>query len=117
MTWQDRGQEPRVIEPAQVPQWLRRHLPVSAHLVSDSRQVGEGDAFVALAGHAHQGASFIRQALERGARAVLLATDQTQPAVADGAATLPAQAARGARAGRPEVPADSSSSARPVKIS
>ena len=106
MTWQDRGQEPRVIEPAQVPEWLRRHLPVSARLVSDSRQVGEGDAFVALAGHAHQGASFIRQALERGARAVLLATDQAQPAVADGAATLPAQAARGARAGRPEVPAD-----------
>lgn len=46
MTWQDRGQEPRVIEPAQVPEWLRRHLPVSARLVSDSRQVGEGDAFI-----------------------------------------------------------------------
>lgn len=109
MTWQGGGQEPRVIEPAQVPQWLRRHLPVSARLVSDSRQVGEGDAFVALAGHAHQGASFIRQALERGARAVLLATDQAQPAVDDGAATLPAQAARGAGAGCPDVPADPAS--------
>lgn len=109
MTWQGGGQEPRVIEPAQVPQWLRRHLPVSARLVSDSRQVGEGDAFVALAGHAHQGASFIRQALERGARAVLLATDQAQPAVDDGAATLPAQAARGAGAGCPDVSADPAS--------
>ena len=109
MTWQDRGQEPRVIEPAQVPEWLRRHLPVSARLVSDSRQVGEGDAFVALAGHAHQGASFIRQALERGARAVLLATDQTRPAVDEDAATRAAQATLSSGAGRPDVPADPAS--------
>ncbi|MDO5055767.1 MAG: UDP-N-acetylmuramoyl-L-alanyl-D-glutamate--2,6-diaminopimelate ligase [Lautropia sp.] len=79
MTWRDPGQEPAVIRPAQVPEWLRRHLPVSARLVADSRQVGDGDVFVALGGSTHDGARFVEQALAQGARAVLLATDPAAP--------------------------------------
>ncbi|OHU90730.1 MULTISPECIES: UDP-N-acetylmuramoyl-L-alanyl-D-glutamate--2,6-diaminopimelate ligase [Pseudoalteromonas] len=45
---------------------------VVAHLRLDSRQVNEGDAFVALRGHQQNGEDYILSALERGAVCVLI---------------------------------------------
>lgn len=52
--------------------WLRQHLSDSAHLVSDSRRVMVGDAFFALPGARHHGVSFIAQAIQRGAAAIVV---------------------------------------------
>lgn len=46
-----------------------------AGLVTDNRDVQEGDCFVALAGITHHGKTFIDDAISRGACAILLETD------------------------------------------
>lgn len=61
----------RQTEPARIIEWLRRHLPVTGRLLSDSRQIRAGDAFVALAGERHDGGLFAPQAVEQGAAALL----------------------------------------------
>ena len=38
--------------------WLREHAGVSAHLCLDSRQVGEGDVFLACPGFRHSSAKY-----------------------------------------------------------
>ncbi|MDO4233172.1 MAG: hypothetical protein Q4D19_13670, partial [Lautropia sp.] len=50
-------------EPARIIEWLRRHLPVTGRLLSDSRKIRAGDAFVALAGERHDGGAFAAQAV------------------------------------------------------
>ena len=51
--------------------WLRAILPAGAGLQADSRQVRPGDAFLAMPGQRSDGRGFIREALARGAGAIL----------------------------------------------
>jgi UDP-N-acetylmuramoyl-L-alanyl-D-glutamate--2,6-diaminopimelate ligase len=60
---------------ASLGQWLRQVLAPGAALVADSRAVCPGDAFVAWQGANHDGRDYIRQAIARGAAAVLYETD------------------------------------------
>ncbi|WP_105167307.1 UDP-N-acetylmuramoyl-L-alanyl-D-glutamate--2,6-diaminopimelate ligase [Pseudoalteromonas sp. T1lg23B] len=48
---------------------------VVAHLRLDSRQVNEGDAFIALRGHHQNGEDYISSALERGAVCIIVDAD------------------------------------------
>jgi UDP-N-acetylmuramoyl-L-alanyl-D-glutamate--2,6-diaminopimelate ligase len=52
--------------------------PVILNITDDSRQVGPGSLFVARLGHQTDGQHFIRDALKRGAVAILT-TEQTEP--------------------------------------
>ncbi len=54
--------------------------PEINRVVEDSRQVRPGDLFVARSGTRHRGESFIQEALDRGAAAVLLADQPTSRA-------------------------------------
>ncbi|NRA24751.1 MAG: UDP-N-acetylmuramoyl-L-alanyl-D-glutamate--2,6-diaminopimelate ligase, partial [Oleispira sp.] len=49
-------------------------------LVTDNREVKQGDCFIALAGITHHGKQFIGDAISRGARAILVESDVTQTA-------------------------------------
>ena len=60
-------------EPTELVAWLREHLPATGRLVSDSRRVGKGDAFFALHGRRQDGSTFIAQAVQQGAAAVVVA--------------------------------------------
>ena len=62
-----------LVEPAELVAWLREHLPATGRLVSDSRRVGKGDAFFALHGRRQDGSTFIAQAVQQGAAAVVVA--------------------------------------------
>jgi UDP-N-acetylmuramoyl-L-alanyl-D-glutamate--2,6-diaminopimelate ligase len=53
--------------------WLKNMAP-AAQLSADSRRIKPGDVFVAYAGDAGDGRNYIAQAIEAGARAVLLDT-------------------------------------------
>ncbi|MDO4904228.1 MAG: UDP-N-acetylmuramoyl-L-alanyl-D-glutamate--2,6-diaminopimelate ligase [Lautropia sp.] len=66
------GHEPVVLSTDQLPEWLRRHLPETGNLTADSRIVRSGDAFFALRGARHDGAAFIRQAVDAGAAAIVI---------------------------------------------
>jgi len=59
--------------------WLREHAP-DAQLSADSRRIVDGDVFVAYAGDEVDGRHFIADAVERGARAVLIETVAGQDA-------------------------------------
>ncbi|MNR80569.1 UDP-N-acetylmuramoyl-L-alanyl-D-glutamate--2,6-diaminopimelate ligase [compost metagenome] len=50
--------------------WLAANAP-QAELASDSRRIGDGDVFVAYPGDEADGRSYISNAIERGARAVI----------------------------------------------
>lgn len=58
-----------------IEQWLRSHVDAGADLHLDSRMVAPGDVYIALAGARHDGASFIADAVQAGARAVLVDGD------------------------------------------
>ncbi|TDR30832.1 UDP-N-acetylmuramoyl-L-alanyl-D-glutamate--2,6-diaminopimelate ligase [Hydromonas duriensis] len=59
--------------------WLARVLPKGAHLSSDSRKVGAGDAFVAYAFDAkNDGRPHIEKAIDNGASAVLWQADEPE---------------------------------------
>ena len=62
-----------LVEPTERVAWLREHLPATGRLVSDSRRVGKGDAFFALHGRRQDGSTFIAQAVQQGAAAVVVA--------------------------------------------
>ena len=62
-----------MVEPTELVAWLREHLPATGRLVSDSRRVGKGDAFFALHGRRQDGSTFIAQAVQQGAAAVVVA--------------------------------------------
>ena len=62
-----------LVEPTELVAWLREHLPATGRLVSDSRRVGQGDAFFALHGRHQDGSAFIAQAVQQGAAAVVVA--------------------------------------------
>ena len=62
-----------LVEPTELVAWLREHLPATGRLVSDSRRVGQGDAFFALHGRRQDGSTFIAQAVQQGAAAVVVA--------------------------------------------
>ena len=62
-----------LVEPMELVAWLREHLPATGRLVSDSRRVGKGDAFFALHGRRQDGSTFIAQAVQQGAAAVVVA--------------------------------------------
>ena len=62
-----------LVEPTELVAWLREHLPATGRLVSDSRRVGKGDAFFALHGRRQDGSTFIAQAVQQGAAAVVVA--------------------------------------------
>lgn len=62
-----------LVEPTELVAWLREHLPATGRLVSDSRRVGKGDAFFALHGRRQDGSTFIAQAVQQGAAAVVMA--------------------------------------------
>ena len=51
--------------------WLKANLPAGAALRSDSRSVNPGDAFFAYPGERSDGRLYTRQALERGAAALV----------------------------------------------
>jgi UDP-N-acetylmuramyl-tripeptide synthetase len=61
--------------PAPVVRWLRSRIPAAAHLRLDSRTVGAGDIFIAVAGRRTDGAAHLGSALARGARALLVDPD------------------------------------------
>lgn len=65
--------QPAHIQPEALVAWLREHLPATGRLVSDSRRVGKGDAFFALHGRRQDGSTFIAQAVQQGAAAVVVA--------------------------------------------
>ncbi len=52
-------------------EWLRQHVPETAQLCLDSRQLTAGDVFVACPGVAGDGRDFIEAAIENGAVAVV----------------------------------------------
>lgn len=62
-----------LVEPTELVAWLWEHLPATGRLVSDSRRVGKGDAFFALHGRRQDGSTFIAQAVQQGAAAVVVA--------------------------------------------
>lgn len=74
-----------LVEPTALVAWLREHLPATGRLVSDSRRVGKGDAFFALHGRRQDGSTFIAQAVQQGAAAVVVAIP-AQACQAEGAA-------------------------------
>ena len=55
--------------------WMRAHAP-AAQLALDSRRVQRGDVFIACPGESGDGRSFIPQAIEAGAAAVLFDDEQ-----------------------------------------
>ncbi len=65
------------LHPRQVTDWLHTALPASqaqqarAQLSADSRRITPGDVFIAYPGDAGDGRTYIGQAIESGARAVL----------------------------------------------
>jgi UDP-N-acetylmuramyl tripeptide synthase len=54
---------------------LRSKIECGAHLHMDSREVRQGDVFVAVPGHTGDGRNFIAAAIEQGAAAVLTQVD------------------------------------------
>src|SRR5699024_12275882 len=52
-------------------EWLRQHVPETAQLCLDSRQLTAGDVFVACPGVAGDGRDFIAAAIANGAVAVV----------------------------------------------
>jgi UDP-N-acetylmuramoyl-L-alanyl-D-glutamate--2,6-diaminopimelate ligase len=62
---------PAVQQLQDIQQWLSGVAPAGAELVSDSRRVKLGDVFFAYQGDVADGRSYIAQALENGASAVL----------------------------------------------
>ncbi len=64
--------------------WLRKVLAPGARLRLDSREVEPGDAFIALVGAHSDGRSFIAQAIERGAAAIVF---EAEPAAGDSLAS------------------------------
>lgn len=62
---------PVVESPSEIADWLRERLAADAMLQADSRDVREGDGFVAYPGLRSDGRQFIAPALLNGARAVL----------------------------------------------
>ncbi len=63
---------PIELDAAGIAAWLRRHLAPAGELRLDSRAVRPGDIFVALPGTRADGRRFIDEAVQRGAKAVLL---------------------------------------------
>jgi UDP-N-acetylmuramoyl-L-alanyl-D-glutamate--2,6-diaminopimelate ligase len=59
-------------------------LPEIRQVVSDSRQVGPGSLFVAVRGRHSDGHAFIKEALERGAVAVVIEESAGKPALKEG---------------------------------
>lgn len=57
--------------------WVTELKPLK-QMTLDSRQVGEGDLFVALKGHQVDGRRFIQKAIEQGAALVLAEADEGQ---------------------------------------
>lgn len=53
-------------------EWLSPYVPVTADLRLDSRDIQQGDVFVACKGTHSDGAQFIEKAVENGAAAVLV---------------------------------------------
>jgi murE/murF fusion protein len=68
-------QGPVADDAAQVLAWLRARVNDAAHLCLDSREIGEGDVFVACAGLRSDGRHYIAQALAQGAGAVIYEAD------------------------------------------
>lgn len=79
-----------LLSPAQAVQWLRQQ-GASALLV-DSRQLQEGQAFIAWPGAALDGRQFVESALAHGAAACLVECQGSQPWLAQWQASLPPQA-------------------------
>ncbi|UHL65824.1 bifunctional UDP-N-acetylmuramoyl-L-alanyl-D-glutamate--2,6-diaminopimelate ligase MurE/UDP-N-acetylmuramoyl-tripeptide--D-alanyl-D-alanine ligase MurF [Paralcaligenes sp. KSB-10] len=52
--------------------WLKEHVARTAHLCLDSRQVARGDVFFACPGLADDGRQYIRDAIARGAAAIVV---------------------------------------------
>ncbi|HLU20000.1 MAG TPA: bifunctional UDP-N-acetylmuramoyl-L-alanyl-D-glutamate--2,6-diaminopimelate ligase MurE/UDP-N-acetylmuramoyl-tripeptide--D-alanyl-D-alanine ligase MurF [Pusillimonas sp.] len=67
----------------QIIQWIAARASRSAHLCLDSRQIQSGDVFFACPGLASDGRSYIAQALESGAAAVLVEADAVNDEVAN----------------------------------
>ena len=72
----------------QLIEWIAPRAPSSAHLCLDSRQLQKGDVFFACPGLKSDGRSFVEQALDRGASAVLVEAGGTQPQTAGNSAVL-----------------------------
>ena len=77
---------------------LRRQDVVPAGISADSRRILPGDVFVALPGARSDGASFIRDAVARGAVAVLREHGGSGTAVANSATAVPSIPVAGLRA-------------------
>ncbi len=61
--------------------WLNRHVPRTAHLGLDSRQLHAGDVFFACPGLTGDGRAYVQQAVEQGASAIVLQAGSPLPAI------------------------------------
>ncbi|NYT62448.1 bifunctional UDP-N-acetylmuramoyl-L-alanyl-D-glutamate--2,6-diaminopimelate ligase MurE/UDP-N-acetylmuramoyl-tripeptide--D-alanyl-D-alanine ligase MurF [Alcaligenaceae bacterium] len=63
--------------------WLNGHVARTANLSLDSRQLHAGDVFFACPGQASDGRSFVQQAVEGGAAAIVFQADSKTTALPD----------------------------------
>jgi len=75
--------------PEQAAQWLQTQ--VRGQLRTDSREVGQGDGFIAWPGAATDGRRYLGQALAQGAAACLMEREGAEQWLAQGPQALPAQ--------------------------
>jgi len=80
---------------AQAGRWLREQLGSGANITLDSRQVAKGDGFIAAPGLTVDGRHFVKDALARGAAAVLRHVDQPGEIVAASVESVPVRALLG----------------------
>ncbi|MCK9507174.1 MAG: bifunctional UDP-N-acetylmuramoyl-L-alanyl-D-glutamate--2,6-diaminopimelate ligase MurE/UDP-N-acetylmuramoyl-tripeptide--D-alanyl-D-alanine ligase MurF [Pigmentiphaga sp.] len=60
-----------ILDALSIVEWLQANASLQAHLVLDSRRVNERDVFVAVPGKHGDGRQYMRQAVERGASAIV----------------------------------------------
>src|SRR5690606_25588282 len=79
-----------ILDALSIVEWLQANASLQAHLVLDSRRINERDVFVAIPGKHGDGREYMRQAVERGASAIVAeAADEAAHASQFEALTVP----------------------------